>query len=695
MTPRKRLLRYIIWLFGISLLLILTAVLTLSYADWNYVKPWLNQRTSEAIDRPFRIDGDLSLSWQRGGSGSDKIQQGWRRFVPWPYLQANDVHIGNPMSLSAKEMATMQRIRFGLNPLALLRREISVPVLELYAPVIQFERDEKGNNNWTFPNENVDQHSQKWKLDLQRLVLAKGQMHVRDALKKAMLDIEVDTTTKNGVDTDTVKAEKPNAADIYGLNWRITGSFNGEKLSGEGRAGDVLSLTEPDKLYPIDAKIEVAKTNIAIIGTIQKPTDFAELDLRLKVSGVSMARLFPILGVPLPETPAFSTEGRLVANVTAANSEWRYEKFTGKVGSSDIGGTFEFHVDPQRLPRPLLEGKIVSRSLNFPDLEPVIGADSDKSKKERGSNAKQPKDKALPVEQFKTERWSTIDANIFFEAEKIIRNEAIPLNKINTHVILKDRVLSLMPLDFEMAGGKISANIKLDAGGQNENNTVRATMKVSTRHLQIKDLFPTLKIAQASIGEINGDAALSSTGNSISTLLAASNGEIKTLIDHGTISKLLLEEMGLNVGNIVVSRLFGDKQVQLRCMASTFVVKNGVMQTEVFIIDTDEALINIDGSINLSSERLDLTIRPESKGLRLFSLRSPLHVRGNFKQPDVAIDKGIIIARITGAAALAALAPIAALIPLVNAGTDQPSTCPQLLRQTKTTPEAPAPRKFK
>jgi AsmA family protein len=691
-TTRHRLLRLVLIVFAAVFAILLSALIFISYYDWNRAKPWLNERTSEAIGRPFRIDGKLTLTWERGSAG--QYEQGWRRWVPWPYLQAENIHVGQPAEfmpladdthLPIGEMATMQRIRFGINPLALLHRQISIPVLELEAPILDLQRDAAGKNNWTLPISKPNQTEKKWQLDLQRLVLAKGQVHLHDAVKQVFLDIDVDTTSGDPKDKDK-------DASLYGVNWRVAGSFRGEAVSGEGRAGNVLSLTDQDKPYPIDAKVQVAKTKIAVIGTITKPTEFAAFDLRLKMSGASMARLYPIIGVLLPETPPFSTQGRLSASLNGKSSDFRYEGFSGKVGSSDIGGTLAFRTDPARLPRPMLEGKVVSRSLNFADLGPVIGADSNASKKERGVDTVQPQNKALPVEQFKTGQWTKIDANVFFNANKIIRDKSLPLNKLNTHLILKDGVLSLVPLNFEMAGGQMSADIKLDGSGREGKNAIRATMKINARHLQIKQLFPTLQLAQASIGEINGDAALTAVGNSISSLLGASNGEVKALIDHGTISKLLLEQMGLNVGNIVVSRLFGDKQVRLRCMASDFVVTNGVMQTRAFIVDTDEALINIDGTINIAKEELDMRIRPETKGFRLFSLRSPLYVRGTFKQPDVNVDKGALFGKAGGAAALAAVAPFAALLPLVNTGKEQNSSCPQLLSQTKKEPQAPAPR---
>ncbi|EWM50004.1 asmA family protein [Bordetella holmesii 35009] len=66
-------------------------------------------------------------------------------------------------------------------------------------------------------------------------------------------------------------------------------------------------------------------------------------------------------------------------------------------------------------------------------------------------------------------------------------------------------------------------------------------------------------------------------------------------------------------------------------------MKSGVMDTRLFVFDTENAIITIDGSINFRTEAMDLDISPESKGFRLFSLRSPLYVRGTFKHPDTGV----------------------------------------------------------
>lgn len=661
------------------------ALVVLLNFDWNRAKPWLNARTSEALGRPFAISGDLSLTWEQPVAGPSALDQGWRGMIPWPHWVAQDIHIGNPPAVMAlapadtsapaaapADMASIKQVAFSLNPLALLEKKIAIPLLRFDTPVVSLLRGADGKNNWTFRH---DDKPSPWQLELHRVILTKGSVHLIDAIQHADVTADIDTL----------------AADpTYGVAWHLRGKFNGEAVSGNGKAGAVLSLQHQTVPYPIMADLRIGQTVIAVEGTLTKPADLAALDMRLKVSGVSMGRLYALSGIVLPETPPFATEGHLIGTLSPHGGRWIYEKFSGKVGSSDIGGSLDYQ---SKQPRALLSGAVVSHLLHFSDLAPLIGADSNASKAKRGAAAVQPANKVLPVEPFKTERWTSIDAEIQFSAEKIIRKKELPINKLTANVRLHDGVLSLLPLNFDMAEGNLSSNITLDGSGKAGKNAVKATLKATARHLKLKQLFPTLPLLQGSVGEINADVSLSAAGNSVASLLGASNGEIKTLINQGTVSKLLLEEMGLNIGNVILASLAGDKQVKLNCMAADFGVTHGLMQTRSFIIDTDAAMLAVSGNINLAQEQLDLTINTHSKGLRVLSLRAPLYVRGSFKQPRVSVDKGVLAMRAGGAVALAVLAPVAALIPLIKSGPGENSECAKLLAAARVKPVAPPPGK--
>ncbi|MFM2085183.1 MAG: hypothetical protein RLZZ237_52, partial [Pseudomonadota bacterium] len=309
---------------AVILVVPLAAVLSLlNHADWNRAKPWLNARASEALGRPFAIEGDLSLTWAQPDSAA---QPGWRGYLPWPHLQAKNVRLGNPAAMTTEtaDAATVSQMAFSLSPLALFEKKIVIPQLRFDAPRLHLLRNKDGQNNWTFDKQNP---SSPWRLELQSVVFSKGTVSLTDALTQAQLQADVDTLSGDA---------------RYGIAWKLSGTYHGDKLQGDGKAGSVLSLQQDSTPFPVQASVQTGKTSLAIEGTLTRPTRLAALDVRLKVSGPSMARLYALTGVLLPETPHFSTEGHLTGTLAPGGGDWVYDKFTGKVGSSDVQGKLAF-----------------------------------------------------------------------------------------------------------------------------------------------------------------------------------------------------------------------------------------------------------------------------------------------------------------------------------------------------------------
>jgi hypothetical protein len=654
---------------GVLVAIPVIAIVILLTFDWNRVKPWLNDKVSDAIERPFAIRGNLAVHWERPANSIPKGQRTWRDHIPWPHLYANDVHVGNPEGLPQRDMASVRQFSFSLDPFGLLTHTIHVPVLRFDDPQAELLRTDATHYNWVYKPE---EKKSKWTLDLERVVLNKGVVHVIDAVTKADVTADIDTIPND---------------PTYGIAWTLRGEYNGAPVGGGGKAGKVLSLRNQDEPFPVKADMHSANTRIAVEGTVTRPAHLAGIDLKLTLAAPSMARLYPFTGVLLPETPAFSTDGHLTGEIGKNKSRWIYDKFKGKVGQSDIAGHLEFATGK---PRNKLTGTVVSHQLRFVDLGPLIGADSNASKRARGVAEVQPEGKALPVEKFHTERWKVLDADVRFTADRIVKDKDLPLSKLQSHIRMDDGVLTLQPLDFAMAGGNVSSNIKLD--GSNANEPIKATADVKARDIHIKELFPQIEKMQATVGSIYGEAKLTATGDSVGAMLANSNGEVKGLISQGVVSKLLLEEAGLNVGNVIITKLFGDKQVQLNCLAADLGVKDGVATTRTFVLDTDDAIVDINGWVNMSTEQLDLRIKPETKALRIFTLRTPFFVRGTFKHPDLTLDKKVLALKGGAAAALAVVAaPAAALLPLINTGPGKDSPCNALLAKAGAKPVAPPP----
>lgn len=649
----RRSLKILLTCSALSLLaLLLGAALFLREFDWNRAKPWINERISEASGRSFAIHGDLNLSWHAA-----RGETGWRAWVPWPRFTAQSVSLGNANWAQHPTMAEARQVQFSIALLPLLAKRIVIPTLVLDEPQLFLERQEDERNNWSFKRDKRG----GWRFEPQRIVLNKGVVHLEDEFRKASLRVDIDTL----------------ADDAEGrIAWQASGSYNGERLRGSGKADDLLVLKERDAPYPVEGKLRLASIDMDFMGTITRPGRHFTADLMLDIAAPSLAHLRPLIKVGLPQTQPISAKGRLTRKMNASGREWAYENFDGKIGKSDLSGSLRL---TGHRPQARLEGVLSSSVLHFADLRP--DSDAAQARSRPATKTRQAPGKLLPVQSFRSERWNGFYMDVRFSGKRILRNQGashLPVENLETHVRLEQDVLSFAPLKFDFAGGKVDSDIRLDG----KSRPVQGEISLAARHLKLKTLFPSLASGKAALGEINAEAKLKGRGNSIAALLGSSNGEIRAVLDHGAVSKSLLDQIGLDLSSLIVTQLFGDKQVRVNCAVSDFTVSKGILQPRAFVIDTEEAAIHVSGNINLARESLGLTITPESKGVRLISLRSPVYVTGSFSKPDVSVDKGVLALKAGSALALGALAPaFAALIPLVNIGPEAGNGCGQLLAQ--------------
>src|SRR5207253_9046758 len=123
-------------------------------------------------------------------------------------------------------------------------------------------------------------------------------------------------------------------------------------------------------------------------------------------------------------------------------------------------------------------------------------------------------------------------------------------------------------------------------------------------------------------------------------------------------------------------------------------VKDGLMNTNAFVFDTQVVDVEGTGNVNLKSEQMDLTLNPHPKDRSVASLNSPLYIKGTFGQPKVAPDWKKMGARGAGAIAMGLLSPFLAVLPLMQEGKEKESPCQALIAEaTKSAKQSAAEAK--
>ena len=628
------------WLTAFTLPGIGIVVLLLLW-DWNWFRRPIERRVTAQTGRSFHIDGNLDVDLGRTAT-----------------IRADRLRFGNAAWARGTEMATTKRLEFDLRLwplLPLLRGDAQVQRIVLVEPTLHLQRDAKGLGNWTL------REGSENRLEFRNVRIEDGRLVYYEPSRKTEIDVSVDSKALRDGD-----AEPPIAVRGGGL-------WSGNRFTLQGTTESPLELRDAERPYRIDARAQAGATRTHARGTLLDPLRFRDFDLKLALAGKNLSDLYPLIGVAIPDTPPYALDGRLTRTREGRKTTWHYDRFTGKVGDSDLGGDAAVTTGG---PRPFLKADLLSKRLDIDDLAGFIGAapqPTESSNPELRAEAARnlASDRLLPDKPYRLDRLRAMDADVRLKARRIDALK-LPLDDMDAHLLLDDGLLRLQPLDFGVAAGNIRSTIRMDA----RESPIRTQAAIRAKGLDLARLLPTLELGKTAIGKVGGEVDFNGTGNSIAAMLGSADGSASADMGEGRISKLLMEYAGLDLAGILRIKLTRDRQIPIRCAYGEFVVKDGVMTSRRMAFDTSETLLLGSGTIDLGEEALDLTIHPKTKDFSPLSLRSPLYVQGSFKHPDFRPDYARIGLRAGAAAALATVtAPAAALVATTDLGRSKDVPC--------------------
>ena len=157
-----------------------------------------------------------------------------------------------------------------------------------------------------------------------------------------------------------------------------------------------------------------------------------------------------------------------------------------------------------------------------------------------------------------------------------------------------------------------------------------------------------------------------------------------TTVRQGQVSHLIVEAAGLDLAQALGVFVKGDEPLPVSCALADLQADKGVLTTRTFVVDTPDSTVWAEGSISMKDEALDLKATVAPKDFSPLALRTPVQVKGAFNAPKVSIEKAPLARRVAGAALLALVNPVAALLPLFDKGEDDGSdSCNQLVARAR------------
>lgn len=619
-------------------LLFIGAVLLVLFFPWDALREPINRRVSERIGRHFAITEHLSV---RPGFPATVLARG--------------VEIANPPWADQPFLLKADAAEFDVALWPLLMGKVVLPRVVLTAPVLGLQVEPDGRRTWVFAREASDDPPVP--PDIGSVMVETGTVNYLASARGARITIGF------SLDRDGAASAGP-----LPLAFQAQGTWKKQAFAARGRTGGVLQFSGATGVsrspLPFEIEANVAATRLKAEGSVVSLADLGGLDAAVDLRGKNLQDLYQLLGVVLPATPAYAVRGRVVRS----GPQWSVGGLNGVLGRSDISGDLQFDTSGAV---PRLAGTLRSKVLDFEDLGPMIGRAPTRGAAVRPVAG----GRVLPSARLDFSRLKAMDADVRYSAADIRHAKALPLDKASAQVTLRGGVLLLEPVSLGVAGGSLAGRIRIDA---NAEPAVIQT-RLDARAVQLNQLFPTVKNTQSSLGRISGQFDLTGRGDSVAQMLGSASGDVAVLTGKGQISNILLEFMGLDGGEIIKFLVRGDRNVQLRCAAAAFDVKQGLMTSRAIVLDTSDTLIQGQGQISLANETLDLLLKPQPKDRSILSLRSPLRITGTFASPQAGPDTAALAGRAGIALLLGAINPLLALAATLETGPGQDADCVAVL----------------
>ena len=594
---------------------------------------------------------------------------------------ADDVTVAGTNAFP-RPLAKVEHLTVEVELLPLIRHfAIVVPLIDVDHPVVEAAADRAGANNWTLGSSGQSKTSTGGggggpKLGVLRI--EDGHVHVEDAKLRANFAVLI--STRNTPDPDQ-RLLPSNQGEIVA---EAKGTYAGQPITGHFVGGAVLSLRDKRRPYPIDLTVANGPTHVTLVGTLEQPLSFGGARIRLLFAGPDMSLLFPLTGVPIPQTPPYQVEGSL----DYARDHIEFRNFHGRVGSSDLNGTIR--VVPSKV--PTIDADLFSHSVNLADLGGFLGSTPGKAKTDTPAQKAEiarvnASGDILPTNTFNVPKIKAATVHLAYRGDHI-ENPDLPLDNIVTRLDIEDGDIDLKRLDFKVGSGTLYSSASLASVGE----SFRTRGHVDFHNIDLSRVLHATHTFKGQ-GIIGGRADINTVGRSIAQMLGNGDGGLTLIMSGGgDISALLPDIAGLEFGNALLSALGVPNRSPVQCFVADMPLRNGILSTDVFLLQTGEARTIGRGTIDFRNQTADYSLTTRSTRFSIGSLPGPINITGKLGKPSI-LPGTEVVARAGGAAALGILFPPLGLLPTIQLGVGKGSACQQALTAANTHPAAgPAPR---
>ena len=449
----------------------------------------------------------------------------------------------------------------------------------------------------------------------------------------------------------------------------FVGTFHRVPFNATVSAGNLVDLYSADTPLPVNVALQTADVQFTAEGTIARPLDRKEFDLKYELQGKEVSGIDPLFDFTVPLRGVFLLKGR----VTGDGSRFTYEEDL-RVGKSDLKGVMTVLPGPER---PQITGIISAKELHLDDIR-LFEVDED-------TGPQKSKSRLIPDYTIPADHFLTADLDLDIKAERI-RAKRGDLGNLVAKVNLKDgRFKSSMSVTGSK-GARLSSVFDLNAVGDPPTTRIQLTGK----DLNYGLLLTQMELTDLVEGSIDLYVDLSGSGATRRTFLENVAGQIAVIGGPGKISGKKLDLWAADlVATMFSPKWEAQKMTDMNCIVAHIKLQEGCAEIGDFMLDTQLITIAGSGKLDLGTEELNVFIAPKPKQASLISLANPVEIKGTLSQPEVSVAKLPKKGRLADAGILAGLVNPAFLIfAFSDVGTGEANPCVSAVKRAQEAVEA-------
>jgi uncharacterized protein involved in outer membrane biogenesis len=626
-------------------LAVFLAWLVLYVTKGRFLRHPFERFATNALERPVTVGGDFNLYF-------DPLDI---------HFLAEKLHIANPKWSRTPDFFHAERVETRIRSVPLLFGKRRIKWIVLKGSDVAPEWDARHlRNTWTFGD--PDQPGKPLQLPrIERGIVVGTRIAYRDPKLQLAADIAV----------DTVRARDTRFANE--IRFSGGGTMRAQPFTLTGR------LLSPNETVsggetPLVLHIDAGHSVLDVDGTLPDATQLVGSRLAVRARGENLAWLFDVIGVAVPATRAY----RLTADTTYDGQTWRARNLRGTFGDSDLAGSLAIAMPDNRVK---LSADLATRALDIIDAGPFIGYDP---KRLAAAGAKGAvvrvagHPRVLPDAPLRLDAVRAFDAEVRYRVATI-KAKNVPVSDIDLDLLLDHSLLRLRPVSANLAGGRLTARVKIDA----RQPTILTDYDIRLSPTPMGRLLARFGVSESGTnGTLTARVELKGQGDSLRQSLATSNGRMAFIIPAGTMWARNIQLTELDIGTFL-QKMFEKKleePVAINCGLIAFTVRDGIAAADPILIDTRKNVILGHGGFSFRSEAIDMSIRADAKTFSLFSGQSPVGVGGYFAAPTINPVSPQLIARAGVAAGAGALiSPFAAILAFIDPGDAKAAACGPVL----------------